>query len=164
MHWYFACNVCVRVSDPLEPELQTAVNCQAGSWNWTQVLLKTRYCSYRWAISPAPGFLFYKEETRNGIKSSVSDWRAECFEFGLSKTQVRTFLALGVQAMLNWIDRETRKIALSPWPLAICFLSSVFWDRVSLCKSPGCPGTHYVDQDGLKLTEICLPLPPECWD
>jgi hypothetical protein len=26
----------------------------------------------------------------------------------------------------------------------------VFWDRVSLC-SPGCPGTHFVDQAGLKL-------------
>jgi hypothetical protein len=28
-----------------------------------------------------------------------------------------------------------------------CF---VFWDRVSLC-SPGCPGTHFVDQAGLEL-------------
>jgi hypothetical protein len=37
-----------------------------------------------------------------------------------------------------------------------------FQDRVSLC-SPGCPGTHSVDQAGLKLTEILLPLPPECW-
>jgi hypothetical protein len=26
----------------------------------------------------------------------------------------------------------------------------VFWDRVSLC-SPGCPGTHFVDQAGLAL-------------
>jgi hypothetical protein len=26
----------------------------------------------------------------------------------------------------------------------------VFWDRVSLC-SPGCPGTHIVDQAGLEL-------------
>jgi hypothetical protein len=26
-----------------------------------------------------------------------------------------------------------------------------------LC-SPGCPGTHFVDQAGLELTEICLPL------
>jgi hypothetical protein len=26
----------------------------------------------------------------------------------------------------------------------------VFWDKVSLC-SPGCPGTHSVDQAGLKL-------------
>ena len=28
--------------------------------------------------------------------------------------------------------------------------TKVFWDRVSLC-SPGCPGTHSVDQAGLKL-------------
>jgi hypothetical protein len=35
--------------------------------------------------------------------------------------------------------------------------------RVSLC-SPGCPGTHSVDQAGLELTEIYLPLPPKCWD
>jgi hypothetical protein len=26
------------------------------------------------------------------------------------------------------------------------------------------PGTHSVDQAGLNLTEIHLPLPPECWD
>jgi len=29
-----------------------------------------------------------------------------------------------------------------------------------------CPGTHFVDQASLKLTEIhlCLSLPPKCWD
>jgi hypothetical protein len=32
-----------------------------------------------------------------------------------------------------------------------CFL--VFQDRVSLC-SPGCPGTHSVDQTGLKLRNL----------
>ena len=37
----------------------------------------------------------------------------------------------------------------------------LFQDRVSLC-SPGCPGTHSVDQAGLELTEICLPLLPKC--
>ena len=37
------------------------------------------------------------------------------------------------------------------------------WDRVSMC-SLGCFGTCYVDQASLKLVEICLPLPPECWD
>jgi hypothetical protein len=36
------------------------------------------------------------------------------------------------------------------------FLSFVFEDRVSLC-SPGSPGTCFVDQAGLKLTEITLP-------
>jgi hypothetical protein len=30
------------------------------------------------------------------------------------------------------------------------FFFLVFWDRVSLC-SPGCPGTHSVDQTGLEL-------------
>jgi hypothetical protein len=38
----------------------------------------------------------------------------------------------------------------------------VFQDRVSLC-SPGCPGTHFVDQAGLELRNH-LPLPPECWN
>jgi hypothetical protein len=33
------------------------------------------------------------------------------------------------------------------------FLFLVFWDRVSLC-SPGCPGTHSVDQAGLKLRSL----------
>jgi hypothetical protein len=37
-----------------------------------------------------------------------------------------------------------------------------FRDRVSLC-SPGCPGTHSVDQAGLELRNG-LPLPPKCWD
>jgi hypothetical protein len=32
--------------------------------------------------------------------------------------------------------------------LFVCFL--VFSDRVSLC-SPGCPGTHFLDQAGLEL-------------
>jgi len=32
-----------------------------------------------------------------------------------------------------------------------------FSDRVSL-SSPGCPGTHSVDQADLELTEILLPL------
>jgi hypothetical protein len=41
-----------------------------------------------------------------------------------------------------------------------CFV--LFWDRVSLCN-PGCPGTHFVDQAGLKLRNP-LPLPPKCWD
>jgi hypothetical protein len=34
-------------------------------------------------------------------------------------------------------------------------------NMVSL-HSSGCPGTHSVDQAGLELTEICLPLLPEC--
>jgi hypothetical protein len=37
-----------------------------------------------------------------------------------------------------------------------------FPDRVSLYKSPSCPGTQFVVQADLKLTEIHLPLPPKC--
>jgi hypothetical protein len=38
-----------------------------------------------------------------------------------------------------------------------------FGDRVSLC-SPGCPGTHSAEQAGLELRDLCLILPPECWN
>jgi hypothetical protein len=33
--------------------------------------------------------------------------------------------------------------------LFVCLFVCLFWDRVSLC-SPGCPGTHFVDQAGLE--------------
>ena len=39
-------------------------------------------------------------------------------------------------------------------PARRSFLNFMF-DRVSL-NSPGCPGTHYVDQAGLELTEVRL--------
>ena len=42
----------------------------------------------------------------------------------------------------------------------VCFSRN----RISMCNSPGYPGTHSVDQASLELTEICLSLPPECWD
>jgi hypothetical protein len=38
-----------------------------------------------------------------------------------------------------------------------------FQDRVSL-YSPGCPGTHSVDQADLSNSEIHLPLPPKYGD
>jgi hypothetical protein len=41
--------------------------------------------------------------------------------------------------------------SLSLFFLFVCFI--VFRDRVSLC-SPGCPGTHSVDQAGLELRNL----------
>jgi hypothetical protein len=35
----------------------------------------------------------------------------------------------------------------------------IFQDRVSLC-SPGCPGTHFVDQAGLELRNLPVSAPP----
>ena len=48
---------------------------------------------------------------------------------------------------------------------SFCFicLFVCFQDKVSLC-SPGCPGTHSVDQAGLKYHPSTLPLPLKCWD
>lgn len=37
----------------------------------------------------------------------------------------------------------------------LVLLLLLFETTVSLCSS-GCPGTHYIDQVNLKLTEICL--------
>ena len=47
--------------------------------------------------------------------------------------------------------------------LIVSFLFFVFKYRVSLCSSD-CLGTHYVDQVGHKLTEICKLLSFKCWD
>jgi hypothetical protein len=35
-------------------------------------------------------------------------------------------------------------------------------DSVSL-GNPGCSGTLYIDKAAIKLTEVCLPLPPRNW-
>jgi hypothetical protein len=42
-------------------------------------------------------------------------------------------------------------------------LNFFFQDKVSLCNSPGCPGTDFVDQAGLELGEIHLPLTHRCY-
>jgi hypothetical protein len=58
--------------------------------------------------------------------------------------------------------------ALNKWScyysyLCLFLFFHLFWGRASLCNI-GCPGTYYVDQAGLKLTEIPLPLTLECWE
>jgi hypothetical protein len=42
--------------------------------------------------------------------------------------------------------------------MLFCLFGLFFWDRFSLCSS-GCLGTSSIDQTGLELTEIFLPLP-----
>ena len=54
-----------------------------------------------------------------------------------------------------------------PWTLDFMFLLFcfvMFSRQGSLCNSPGCPGSHSVDQTDLKLIEIHLPLAPEFWN
>jgi hypothetical protein len=43
----------------------------------------------------------------------------------------------------------------------LCLLN-FFFETGFLCVTLG--GTHFVDQDGLELTEIHLPLSPKYWD
>lgn len=38
----------------------------------------------------------------------------------------------------------------------------LFFNKGSNSVAPGWPLIHYVDQAGLKLIKICLPLPAEC--
>jgi hypothetical protein len=60
----------------------------------------------------------------------------------------------------------THKLILKLISFTLYLFLFVGWlvsqDRVCL-YSPGCPGTHSVDQAGLEL-RIHLPLPPNCWD
>lgn len=47
--------------------------------------------------------------------------------------------------------------------LNILFLFVFPPNNVCLCNSPEPPGS-IIDQSGLKLIDICLPLPLKCWD
>ena len=66
---------------------------------------------------------------------------------------------------MNKISRHLRE-HLYLFFLFVCLFvvfAYLFPDRVCL-SSPVCVGTHFVDQAGLEFRDMCLPLPPECWD
>lgn len=67
----------------------------------------------------------------------------------------------GVHHLASIYLKPTSNLALNCGVVffIVVVLFFVFQDRVSLC-SPGCRGTHSVDQVGLEL----LPLSPEFWD
>jgi hypothetical protein len=54
--------------------------------------------------------------------------------------------------------KKKKKERKNKWNISFFFffLVLVFQDRISLC-SPGCPGTHSVDQAGLELRNTPLP-------
>jgi hypothetical protein len=66
--------------------------------------------------------------------------------------------------------RSCSDIVLQDWRGGKCSWKWLNQDRTKPISnqankqtSPGCPGTHSVDQAGLELRNP-LPLPPECWD
>ena len=82
-------------------------------------------------------------------------------QFGFEETQPVPPLSQAHQAWLKgrmhsgWTETSPQgAFSFFSFSLAICFSLPY---RVSLCCSD-CPGTHYVDQAGLRLTENCLPL------
>ena len=58
---------------------------------------------------------------------------------------------------VSHIDMPGKEILFVPYLL-------VFRDRISLCNRPDSPRTHFVDQAGIDLTEICLLLLSELWE
>jgi hypothetical protein len=57
VQWYFAdMNVCVRMMNPLERELQTVVSCHVNAGNWTWVLWKRSQSSYLLSHLSSPNF------------------------------------------------------------------------------------------------------------
>jgi hypothetical protein len=81
-------------------------------------------------------------------------------------------LWLKYHKLFQWIDWHRapgtfyllkQALLLSASLLLFCFydFKYLFWVRVSWCN-PGWPGTYCIDQDGLKLTDTLLPLPPKC--
>ena len=72
---------------------------------------------------------------------------------GLQEPRSLRFIHTAQQ--IKQADKQTSVSKLTALKSRFLFVSCfVFQDRVSLC-SPGCPGSH---------SEICLPLPPKCWD
>jgi hypothetical protein len=62
-----------------------------------------------------------------------------------------SFLFFLLRIFFNYISNAIPKVPPPHSPTHPCFL--VFQDRVSL-YSPGCPGTHSVDQAGLELRNL----------
>lgn len=54
-------------------------------------------------------------------------------------------------------------ITVSQWHWFFAFLL-IFYSHSHHQSTPFFSGTHSVDQDDLEFTDICLSLPPECWD
>ena len=75
--------------------------------------------------------------------------------------QRATFICLGFfVVVVVVVFVVVRGQLLFVWGFFVC----LFWcpDKVSLYNHPAYPGTHFVDQAGLQLTEICLPLSSKC--
>ena len=74
------------------------------------------------------------------------------------------------QSFFPWklLKRQNVKVYISAYlkPLFTLMLhpTQAFFKTGFLCSFGACPGASAIDQAGLELTEIHLPLPFKCWD
>lgn len=91
------------------------------------------------------------------------------------------FFWVVTQNVIGWLFYRYRKVPKPYTSKIICMVCELHLSvsyTLELCMkffvvlffetgflfSPACPGTWSIDQTGLKLTEIQLSLPLECWD
>ena len=124
-----------------------------------------------WCLSPFSTYFYpgkVSSWTRNLllIRSEARKLQWSCWDRLMSICRDIQFVTwvLGFELWSSWLQRKN----LNCWvtcSASICLYGFVFifWNSFSLC-SPSCSGTHFVGQDGLRLTEIHLFLSPKCWD
>jgi len=100
---------------------------------------ETGMLALQWAAHSCPDRLFHHRPESNGSSEpqALHNW-----------DKVSLFFVVLVVVI----------VITAYWCLFVC---SFFWDRVSLC-SAGCPGALSIDQAGLELIKISLPLPSKC--
>jgi hypothetical protein len=69
----------------------------------------------------------------------------------LRKSTCLCLLSAGIKGMCHHCPAKTNSFVV--FVVVVVLFVCLFRDRVSLC-SPGCPGTHFVDQAGLKLRNL----------
>ena len=114
---------------------------------------------YSWTSQLSPADLIPLDISASACSSTQQDWQEQlvvghnvCYD----RAHIREQYLIQVRL---WEWQALAQVGLRAlFPLLRVL---VFQDRISQC-SLGCPGTHFVDQADLKLTEICLPLPPKC--
>jgi hypothetical protein len=80
----------------------------------------------------------------------VGSYQGQKKELGFLKMKLQVAVSWPMRILGTWVlyKKEQQTLLL------------LFWEQ----GFPACPEICFVDQPGLKLTDICLPLLPRCWD
>lgn len=97
----------------------------------------------------------------------MAQWAKKCLSHkpdilscGRRKPVLKGCSLTGAMAqLLPPIKKKTLKIKIKAGKASVLLF---VWNRVSL--KPQLAWSHYIDQGGLDLTEVSMPLPPGCWE